>query len=415
MYPHQHQQPMYNNYGGYPFQQQQQPPVQQQFIQQQQQQQISVKVKYRETIRRFTVPSTCALNEFYQHVSKSFQLEINASTHLVQYKDNEDDLIVTTSEEEWTYAKNSFSTPCMQVTLKDKVVQKKEVKKEVPVTLTQKPSSPQKQPETVSNQTTQSPKLPTTTQNPIQTQPLPVVTLPQPSNPATVMEDSLGFVALNTSQQPSPFVARFSSDVNLPDGSAIYVNQQITKTWKVVNPGSTPWPSNVQLHCRDSKTLPFEIVSSTVPVAAPNQSVEVSVAFIPRKVGPLKGYFKLCSGEIQFGHTFWLDLVVHQLPVAEAPQQQDPTINQTIQQVRDLKIDDIKEFDSDDEDSDDEETSNFEDERFNALKEKYQFQLDVLSNMGMTNQKTLVNILEQNSGDVSATIQQFILLSSKME
>ncbi|EFC45432.1 PB1 domain-containing protein [Naegleria gruberi] len=405
------QQIMYNNYGVF--------------------QQLSVKVKLNDTIRRFSVPSSCTLIEFYQQVSKAFQLNIDITTHLVQYKDNEDDLIVTTSEDEWNYAKKSFSTPCMQVTLKEKVIPKKKeqptqpVKKEIPITTPptatiqpqpitpQKPSSPQKQPESPI-QPTQPIQPKSSSPQPVLIQPSSVTTQQQPTHPttATVMEDSMGFVALNTSQQPTPFVARFSSDVNLPDGSSVYINQEITKTWKIVNPGSTNWPSNVQLHCRDSKALPFQIVSSNVPVASPNQSVDVSVTFIPRKLGPLKGYFKLCSGDIQFGHTFWLDLVVHPLPVAEAPQQQQQSVDQTIQQVRDLKIDDIREFDSDDEDSDEED---FEDERFNALKEKYQFQLDVLSNMGMTNERALVDILEQNGGDVSQTIQQFILLSSKMQ
>src|SRR3989338_595385 len=123
MYPH--PQPM--NYGNnyfYPPQQTQQPPVYPQIPQRPQQQTpqqpMSVKVRYKDLIRRFTVPYSCTLDEFYQHLSKSFQMEIKSSTHLVNYKDNEDDMIVTTSEEEWLDAKNSFSTPCMQVSLKEK-------------------------------------------------------------------------------------------------------------------------------------------------------------------------------------------------------------------------------------------------------------------------------------------------------
>lgn len=444
MYPH--PQPM--NYGNnnyfYPPQQTQQqlpvyPQTPQRPQQQTQQQPMSVKVRYKDLIRRFTVPYSCTLDEFYQHLSKSFQMEIKSSTHLVNYKDNEDDMIVTTSEEEWLDAKNSFSTPCMQVSLKEKApIQKPKdllklvakenqpstvntaVTKETqpPLTSSPKQVSPKKVeqvPIVAQQQKQPESTLPTNTQ----TNPISNVQLSNPiQQTATVMNDSAftGFVALNTSQQATPYSARFASDVNLPDNSAVYVNQQVTKIWKVVNPGSVTWPSNVQLHCRDSKTLPFEIVSSNVPIAGPNQSVEVSVTFIPRKVGPLKGFFKLCSGDIQFGHTFWLELNVHPIPVAEAPQQQQQTINQVVEQVRDLKIDDIKEFDSDDESDEDETTTtDFEDERFNALKEKYQFQLDVLGNMGMTNQKVLVNILDQNGGDITSTIQEFILLSSKMQ
>lgn len=107
---------------------------------------------------------------------------------------------------------------------------------------------------------------------PPQQQPSQQVPPPQPQQPSQNVEHSWSFAAVNTSVDATNWSSKFVRDVNLTDGSSVIVNQPVTKAWALKNTGTTQWPDNICLFCKDENPT-YEILGSQVPRALPGQGM----------------------------------------------------------------------------------------------------------------------------------------------
>ncbi|KAF0978118.1 hypothetical protein FDP41_002633 [Naegleria fowleri] len=455
---------------------------------------VNIKAKYKDSIRRLPIHSSLTLDQLLQVLSTSFHATITRENSVIKYKDDECDLITTTNEEEWKEAVRNFSSPVLYLEIVEKKVVTKASSTPPVATTTQQPSKPssvqpQQTPQFSMNlpnqsggsnialmqqkqqpqqpvvttgssspppqqQQEQKPQTPTQQQQqkpetnvppqqviqvqpqqqpstiiPPQQQPSQQVPPPQPQQPSQNVEHSWSFAAVNTSVDATNWSSKFVRDVNLTDGSSVIVNQPVTKAWALKNTGTTQWPDNICLFCKDENPT-YEILGSQVPRALPGQDVEASVTFIPKKIGNIKGYFRLAAGKSQFGHLCWFELnVMPQVSQQQQPQMQPPiqpvvpTIPQQVpppqsqqkQQLpprNDLSIEGIHDVSDDEEDLEE-----FEQSRMQALYEKYSLQLYNLEQCGILegrNKDELVEILEANNGDWMKAMQECITRSSQI-
>lgn len=77
-----------------------------------------------------------------------------------------------------------------------------------------------------------------------------------------------------------PLKVKVLGDLNIPDGSVLPPNSEITKTWRMKNTGEVAWPAGTQLifKGRRDENGPNGVANND-PVA-PSQEVEVSVTFV---------------------------------------------------------------------------------------------------------------------------------------
>jgi hypothetical protein len=111
--------------------------------------------------------------------------------------------------------------------------------------------------------------------------------------------------------------ARFIKDVTLADGMSVDPGVTLIKTWALKNTGGEGWPLSTKLAFSGGDVQPAIPVSQViVPVALPEQTVEVSVPIlIPNTPGKHRGEFQLWGdwnsyGPALFGNRLWVDLVV---------------------------------------------------------------------------------------------------------
>jgi len=98
---------------------------------------------------------------------------------------------------------------------------------------------------------------------------------------------------------PSPTVQKcedsvFVSDVTIPDGTQMAVNQHFTKTWRVQNTGTCTWITTFYLGYSYGEQMGGQTrVPFTAAVPA-GQTVDVSVSLIvPNKTGKLTGVWSI--------------------------------------------------------------------------------------------------------------------------
>ncbi|MGB8213058.1 MAG: NBR1-Ig-like domain-containing protein [Anaerolineales bacterium] len=96
--------------------------------------------------------------------------------------------------------------------------------------------------------------------------------------------------------------AAFVSDVTIPDGTTLAVNQAFTKTWQVQNTGTCTWIAGFYLGYAYGETLGGLSVPLTAAVA-PGQTVDLSVNLrVPAKTGKLTGVWTLFDNRgVRFG------------------------------------------------------------------------------------------------------------------
>ena len=92
--------------------------------------------------------------------------------------------------------------------------------------------------------------------------------------------------------------AKFVSDVTLPDGTLVYPNTTVTKTWRVINDGNVNWPTNtVLVNATNSKhdiLTDINLEVSIPTIIIPNQIIELSIDLhTPAKSGRYVSYFRL--------------------------------------------------------------------------------------------------------------------------
>jgi len=113
-------------------------------------------------------------------------------------------------------------------------------------------------------------------------------------------------------QPPSQnyYLARFVSDVTIPDGTEMQVDQPFGKIWRLRNEGVVSWPAGTQLAFIGGDHLQT-IDSVAVPCVAPGQEVDVAVDMkVPSKPGRYVGYWRLGQPDgTRFGQRVWVDVI----------------------------------------------------------------------------------------------------------
>jgi hypothetical protein len=112
------------------------------------------------------------------------------------------------------------------------------------------------------------------------------------------------------SQIPSPKnLARFVSNVTIPDGSCLPCGGHFVKIWRMRNEGDVNWPEGLYL-----MHVSGDVLSSNdrvnVPSIAPGEEVEIAVDMkMPSKPGRYNSYWRLGTKDQKFGHRVWVDVI----------------------------------------------------------------------------------------------------------
>jgi len=121
---------------------------------------------------------------------------------------------------------------------------------------------------------------------------------------------------------PTPIpchLARFVSDVTIPDGTALNSYTYFTKTWRLKNMGSCIWDSSYRLVFVDGTAMSeMKVFPWTGGTAGYGQSVDLSVdLFAPEAAGSYQGNFMILAPDgTYFGlgvenKAFWVRIVVN--------------------------------------------------------------------------------------------------------
>jgi next-to-BRCA1 protein 1 len=107
------------------------------------------------------------------------------------------------------------------------------------------------------------------------------------------------------------FLARFVTDVTIPDGTTLNPNQQYFKIWRLRNEGTESWPAGTRLEfVGGDKVSTQDWVA--VPIVNPNEETDISVGITaPTKPGRYVSYWRLCQRDgSRFGQRVWVDFFV---------------------------------------------------------------------------------------------------------
>jgi hypothetical protein len=111
-----------------------------------------------------------------------------------------------------------------------------------------------------------------------------------------------------TPMTPSPTVqkcedAAFVSDVTIPDGTQMVVNQHFTKTWRVMNTGTCTWLTSFYLGFSYGESMGGVTKVSLASAVAAGQTVDLSANLIvPNKTGKLTGVWAIFDNTgVNFG------------------------------------------------------------------------------------------------------------------
>ena len=137
---------------------------------------------------------------------------------------------------------------------------------------------------------------------------------------------------------PTPipcYLAKFVSDVTIPDGTAFNPYDYFTKTWRLKNMGSCTWDSSYRLVFMDGTSMSeMKMFPWTGGTASYGQSVDLSVdLFAPEAPGKYQGNFMLLAPDGTYiglgveNKSFWVRIVVNvpnaapAVPAIVSPQQ----------------------------------------------------------------------------------------------
>jgi len=141
---------------------------------------------------------------------------------------------------------------------------------------------------------------------------------------------------------PGKFLARFVTDVTIPDGTPLSPNEQFFKVWKLRNEGQAAWPQGTMLgHVGGDKLALADCV--TVEATLPGEEREVTVDMVtPSKPGRYVSYWRLIHPDgSRFGQRVWVDIIVspkNEIQLVETqptptPTQSEAPVQNTVMQV----------------------------------------------------------------------------------
>jgi len=129
-------------------------------------------------------------------------------------------------------------------------------------------------------------------------------------------------------------LARFVTDVTIPDGSIMEPGQKFEKVWRMRNEGASAWEENTCLVFVGGDTL-STIDTIVVPQnVQPGQEVDLSINMTaPLKSGRYVGYYRLQLADgTRFGQRVWVDIFVNVPPVPEVvPSAPAATVDEIVQ------------------------------------------------------------------------------------
>jgi len=125
-------------------------------------------------------------------------------------------------------------------------------------------------------------------------------------------------------------MARFVTDVTIPDGTHLKPEESFVKTWTLRNDGKGSWPVGSRLISVGGDNLLADGQEESVLVVpdgriiAPGEEVEVSITLkAPSRPGRYVGHYRMAVGTHRFGHRVWADIVVteqtKETPMVVAP------------------------------------------------------------------------------------------------
>jgi hypothetical protein len=178
----------------------------------------------------------------------------------------------------------------------------------------------------------------TVTQTPFPTPTVLTATFPPGSTPTfTVRSLTPGTVTVTTTGTLSTATVNpgslavgcnnlaFIRDVNLPAGTVVQKNQDMTKTWKVENNGTCNWMYQYSLVLLSGDAFGASGTKIQKQVA-PGSWSELSIQFTtPNKPGTYTSYWRLSNGQSMFGATLALSFVVAAPSSTSAPATAVPT------------------------------------------------------------------------------------------
>jgi len=118
---------------------------------------------------------------------------------------------------------------------------------------------------------------------------------------------------------PPSFLARFVSDVTIPDGTIVSPGVQFTKIWRMRNEGNSSWPDNTRLIFVSGDRI-STVESVTVHNVPITSEIEIAVDMIaPSAPGRYVSYWRLVTPEgNRFGQKVWVDITVEDV-IKEQP------------------------------------------------------------------------------------------------
>jgi hypothetical protein len=95
----------------------------------------------------------------------------------------------------------------------------------------------------------------------------------------------------------------FVSDVTIPDGTQMAVNQRFTKTWRVQNTGTCTWITSFYLAYSYGEAMGGQQKVLLTSAVATGQTADISVSLtVPNKTGKLTGVWSLYDDKgVNFG------------------------------------------------------------------------------------------------------------------
>lgn len=175
-------------------------------------------------------------------------------------------------------------------------------------------------------------------------------------------------------------IARFVTDVSLPDGSEVAPGAQLVKTWRFRNESPRAWPEGSYLMVVGKKSdLLGAPETSPVPICAPGQEVDVSVPLVaPIEAGRYTAYFRLAGPQgKKFGQRVWAMITVFESSSSSDGSTSDSSTGKACPQ------------------------------------EKVAPQLKMLAEMGYTDVKVNLKLLKKTGGNLEKTVALLIKRQQK--
>jgi len=211
----------------------------------------------------------------------------------------------------------------------------------------------------------------------------------------------------------SSATSAFVSDVTLPDGSEIPVGADMVKTWKFRNDGQQVWPQGSALVL---KRVRGEFETAPLPISHlpnPGEEVEVSVTLKALQPGRGRVCYRLVDNEgAQFGR-LWADVVaVAQEEVKEPPKAEPAPVKAEPVPVKaeptPVIPEPVKVPEPVQEPVKVPEPAKPEPKEDSPRPHKFEMALTALANMGFSDRKHNIKLLNKEKGNLERTINRLL-------